>query len=112
MVIEKHSNKCFVIDIENPSDHNLVKKKVEKLEKYADLRVEVARMWSKETVVIPIIIGALGSIRKDLHTVMSKLEIKYELDTLQHSATGNSKYFEESVSNVRGIYKRALSVGS
>ena len=93
MVIEKQSNKCFISDVANSGDHNLVKK-VEKLEKYGELCMEVARMWHKETVVIPVIIGALGSIPKDLHKVISKLEIVYELDTLQHSLLlGTADFF-------------------
>ena len=85
VVIEKKTNKCFIIDVANPGDHNLEKKKAEKLENYAELRVEVARMWNKDTVVIPVIIGALGSIPKDLNMFLDKLDIKYELDILQHS---------------------------
>ena len=84
-IIEKQSNKCFTIDVANAGDHNIVKRKVGKFEKYAQLRVEIARMCIKETVVISVIIGDPGSIPKDLHKVMSKLEVEYELDTLQHS---------------------------
>ena len=50
MVIEKQSNKCFISDVANSGDHNLMKK-VEKLEKYGELYMEVAGMWNKETVV-------------------------------------------------------------
>ena len=85
VVIEKKTNKCLIIDVANPGDHNLEKKKAEKLDNYAELRVEVARMWNKDTVVIPVIIGALGSIPKDLNMFLDKLDIKYELDILQHS---------------------------
>ena len=85
VVIEKQTNKCFIIDVANPGDHNLERKKTEKLDNYAELRVEVARMWNKETMVIPVIIGALGSIPKDLHKFLNKLDIEYELDVLQHS---------------------------
>ena len=42
-------------------------KRNEKLDNYSELRLEIARMWDKETLVVPIIIGALGSIPNDLN---------------------------------------------
>ena len=63
MVIAKQTN-----NVENQGDHNLEGKKTEKLDNYAELSVEVARMWNRETMVIPVIISVLGSIRKDTYT--------------------------------------------
>ena len=44
VVVEKQTSKCSIIDVANPGDHNIMKKKVEKLDRYAELRVEVARI--------------------------------------------------------------------
>ena len=59
--MNKEKNKCTIIDVENPGDQNLAQKKFEKLDNYSELRLEVARMGNKNTVVVPFIIGALGS---------------------------------------------------
>ena len=64
--------------MENPGDHNLAQKKFEKLDNYSELRLEVARMWNKKTVVVPIIIP------KDLQSYLKKLDILYDLNILQH----------------------------
>ena len=49
-----------------PIDNNLILKRNEKLDNYSEIRLEIARMWDKETLTVPIIIGALGSIPNDL----------------------------------------------
>ena len=42
-------------------------------------------MWDKETLTVPIIIGALGSILNDLKCNWKKLGISYNVGTLQKS---------------------------
>ena len=42
-------------------------------------------MWDKETLIVPIIIGALGSIPNDLECNLKKLGISYHVGTLQKS---------------------------
>ena len=57
VVVNKEKNECTTIDVANPGDHNLAQNKFEKLDNYSELRLEVARMWNKKTVVVPIIIA-------------------------------------------------------
>ena len=85
VVVNKEKNECTIIDVANPGDHNLAQKKFEKLDNYSELRLEVARMWNKKTVVVPIIIGALGSVPKDLQSYLKQLDIPHDLNILQHS---------------------------
>ena len=42
-------------------------------------------MWGKETLIVPIIKGALGSIPNDLECNLKKLDISYNVETLQKS---------------------------
>ena len=42
-------------------------------------------MWDKETLVVPIIIGVLGSIPNDLECNLKKLGMSYNVGTLQKS---------------------------
>ena len=85
VVMEKNTSKCLVIDVACPVDNNLIQKRNEKLDNYSELRLEIARMWDKETLIVPIIIGALGSIPNDLECNLKKLDISYNLETLQKS---------------------------
>ena len=72
VVMEKNTNKCLIIDVACPVDNNLILKRNEKLDNYSELRLEIARMWDKETLIVPIIIGALGSIPNDLECNLKK----------------------------------------
>ena len=83
--MEKNTNKCLIIDIVCPVDNNLILKRNEKLDNYSELRLEIARMWDKETLIVPIIIEALGSIPNDLECNLKELDISYNVETLQKS---------------------------
>ena len=85
MVMEKNTKKCLTIDVACPVDNNLILKRNEKLDNYSELRLEIARMWDKETLIVPIIIGALGSIPNDLECNLNKLGISYSVGTSQKS---------------------------
>ena len=62
IIRDKTERKTFIIDVSCPSDVNVTSKENEKLTKYSGLRVELAKMWNCECVVIPIVIGGLGAI--------------------------------------------------
>ena len=80
VVMEKNTKKCLIIGVSCP-----VNNRNEKLDNYSELRLEIARMWDKETLIVPIIIGALGSIPNDLECNLKKLGISYNVGTLQKS---------------------------
>ena len=63
----KKTNTCLLIDISCPANGNIGKKHVEKLAKYSDLRVEIMRMWHCQTLVVPVVLGALGTVHASLH---------------------------------------------
>ena len=49
-----------------PSDRNITLKEIEKKSKYKDLELEIQRMWQMKTEVIPVVVGALGTIKKGM----------------------------------------------
>ena len=53
-----------MIDMSVPSDSNISAKEFEKRSKYKDLEIEIAKMWKTKTKTIPVIVGALGMIKK------------------------------------------------
>jgi len=53
---------CMLIDVAISGDINVIKKEGEKILKYKELTIEIQRMWNVKTRVIPVIIGATGTI--------------------------------------------------
>ena len=65
-VMEKNTNKCLMTDVACPVENKLILKRNEKLGNYSKLRLNIARMWDKEILIVPIIIETLGSIPNNL----------------------------------------------
>ena len=83
---------CIQVDgqIEHRRPHIVVmeknmSKRNKKLNNYSELWLEIARMWDKEILIVPIIIVALGSIPNNLKCNLKKLGISYNVETLQKS---------------------------
>ena len=49
-----------------PADHRLKLKELEKKDKYLDLARELEKLWNKKVTIIPIVIGAFGTVTKGL----------------------------------------------
>jgi hypothetical protein len=62
----------MLIDVAISGDRNAIKKEVEKILKYKDLTIEI-QMWNVKTKVIPVIIGATGTISKSLTKYVSNI---------------------------------------
>ena len=58
-------------------------KEVEKLSKYEDLEIEINRMWNMKTIVIPVVIGNLGIIRKTNDKLIKQLPGTPHIEMLQ-----------------------------
>ena len=58
-----------------PSDRNIALKEIEKISKYKDLELEIQRMWHMKTIVIPVVVSALGTVKKGMK--LKKTSRKY-----------------------------------
>ena len=63
----------MLVDIAVPSESNTSAKFTGKLSKYRDLEIEVNRIWDMKTETIPVVVGALGLIKKGLDKVNSRI---------------------------------------
>ena len=54
--------------------------------KYKDLTTEIQRMWNVKTKVIPVIIGATGTISKSLRKYVNNVPGIREVNELQKTA--------------------------
>ena len=73
-VVEK--KRVWIIDVAIPGDGRIEEKELEKISKYHGLKIEIERLWEKQATVVPVVIGSLGAIRRDLmkHLRMIGLE--------------------------------------
>ena len=56
-----------------PSDYNIQKKATEKTSKYVDLKIECQTIWNKKVEVIPVIIGAIGIVDKNIKKYVRRI---------------------------------------
>ena len=84
IVVKNHNDKtCFLIDMSVPSDISVSLKIFEKLSKYKDLEIEVAKMWHLKTTALPVVIGALGIAGKTAPNYVSQIPGAPSLTELQ-----------------------------
>jgi len=77
---------CMLIDVAISGDRNVIKKEANNILKYKDLTIEIQRMWNVKTKVIPVIIGATGTISKSFRIYGSNIPGKHEVKELQKTA--------------------------
>ena len=84
--LDKIMRKCYIIDVACPFDTRVSAKEKEKIDKYQDLKREITRIWKcAEVVVVPVIIGALGTLPKGIRTWLNAIDMEEELDLLQRT---------------------------
>ena len=84
IIIKDGKNKnCLMIDMTVPSERNVSIKEAEKISKYKDLEIEVTKMWKMKTNTVPVVIGALGLIKKGLDMQLSKLPCRISVAEIQ-----------------------------
>ena len=75
-----------MINVAISADRNVIKKEAEKILKYKDLTIQIQRMWNVKTKVIPVIIGATGTVSKTFSKYVSNIPGNHEVKELQNTA--------------------------
>ena len=87
VIIDKRRQSGIIVDIAVPANGRVHEKEREKVEKYQELRREIGRLWQLKNVkVVPVVIGALGSVTKELDNWMEKLELPSNVGAIQKTA--------------------------
>ena len=73
VVKNEEERTCQHIEISIPTESNTSIKLTEKLSKYKDLEIEIEGLWGMKTTTIPVILGALGLIKKGMEKYISKI---------------------------------------
>jgi len=83
IIRENEKGTCMLIDVAISGDRNVIKKEAEKIPKHKHLTIEIQRMWNVKPKVIPVIIGATGTISKSFRKYVSNIPGKHEVKELQ-----------------------------
>ena len=66
---------CKIVGFAVPADHRIKLKECEKKDKYLELTRELKKLWKMKVTIIPIVIGAFGTVTKGLLKGLDDLEV-------------------------------------
>ena len=73
VIRDKKKKKTYIIDISCPADNNIQSKESEKISKYSALRVELCKMWKCDCLVVPVVVGGLGTVSTQFKHYLSMI---------------------------------------
>ena len=74
---------CKLIDMTVPSVRNIALKETEKKCKYKDLGLEIQSISHMKTVVIPVVVGALGTVKMGIVENVKKVSERATMTEIQ-----------------------------
>ena len=80
---QQEKRTCKIFDFAVPADHRIKLKECEKKDKYLDLARELKKLWNIQMTIIPIVIGAFGTVTKGLLKGLEDLEVGGRVETTQ-----------------------------
>ena len=86
IIINKEKRICKLVDFAVPADHRINLKESKKKDKYLDLARELKKLWNMKVTIVPIVIGALGTVTKGLLKGREDLEVGGRVETIQTTA--------------------------
>ena len=86
IINKKKKRICKIVDFAVPVDHRINLKECEKKDKYLDLARELQKLWNMKVTIVPIAIGAFGTITKGLLKGLEDLEVGGRVETIEMTA--------------------------
>ena len=74
-----------IVDFAVPPDYRIKLKECEKKDKYLDIAGELKKLWSMKVTIIPIVIGAFGTVTKGLLMGLEDLEVGGQVGSIQNT---------------------------
>ena len=71
------------MDFAVQADLELKLKECEKKDNYLDFVKELKKLWNMQVTIIPIVIGAFGTVTKELLKGLEDLEVGRRVETIQ-----------------------------
>ena len=88
IIINKKKKKktCKIVDFAVPADYRIKLKECEQKDRYLDHARELKKLWNMQATIIPIVIGAFGTVTKELLKGLEDLEVGGRVETIQTTA--------------------------
>ena len=86
MLVDKNKKSCHIIDVAIPEDSGVEEKEAEKVENDQNLAREPRRMWELKIKIVPIVLGALGTVPLQLKGNLKDIRVDTQLLALLGSA--------------------------
>ena len=84
VIVNKMEKTAIIIDVAIPGDKRIIENEKEKTKKYQNLKREILRLCNlKKIDVIPVVLGAFGSVVKNFEKYADQIKIKVDLHTIQ-----------------------------
>ena len=83
IIINKKKRICKIVSFAVLANHRIKLKECEKKDKYFDLARELKKLWNMKVTIIPIVIGAFGTVTKGLLKELEDLEVGGREETIQ-----------------------------
>ena len=91
--VDKREQTVLFIDVTIPNDDNIIEKRLEKIEKYTDLGIEIKELWNMQRVdIAPIIIGCTGVVDNSFVRYLGKMPAEIKVFELQKIVLLNTCY--------------------
>ena len=74
------------MDFAVAADHRIKLKECEKKDKYLDLVRELKKLWNMKETIVPIVIGAFGTVTKGLLKGLDDWVVGGRVETIQMTA--------------------------
>ena len=74
---------CKILDFAVPADHGIKLKECKKKDKYLDLTRGIEKLWNMKVTILPIVIGAFGTVTKGLLKRLEDLEVGGRVETIR-----------------------------
>ena len=86
IIINKRKRIYKIVDFAVPADRRINLKEGEKKDKYLVLDRELKKLWNMKVTIVPIVIGALGTVTKGLLKGLEDLEVGGRVETIRMTA--------------------------
>ena len=107
MLVDKNKKSCHIIDMAIPESSGVKEKEFEKVKKHRNLAKELRRMWEVKTNMVPVVLGALGTVPLRLKGNLKGHRSRH-VNQLNPEVciAGISKNSKKSIRNVKGRKKK------